>query len=335
MNRNRWLWFFFSASFFVLAIEVIVFSSRTLQVWQPFDYSNYVAMGNAVRQGLNPYGAHQYYPLPTAIWIFVPLSLLPDAFRFIWILGPIVSILILFRRSGVGLFLFTPLWAQLSDAMLDGWLLVPLAWLLENRAGWAGLGAAIVLFKPQLAWLLVVHMLLKWCVTRNWKNLSVFFGAMLVFYIPSFIVDPTWVFQMLGVLSERTTHTTTVFPLLAGSIWSWWWLSDWARGIFLALLLVALGLFVRAMLHASSRAAAFHLINLVLNPILFGSSMLVLVPTLRERKPIFISVAVSLGAFVLDRAFNGFGGGYALLPILALYWQGQPSATNSLSDQTL
>ncbi len=330
--RNRVLYALLAIVLVVLVVEIAIWLPRLLQVWKPFDYGNYVAMGIAVRQGLNPYGAHQYYPFPTVLWIFVPLSFLPEAFRLVWILGPFISILILFRKPGIGLFLYTPLWLVVGDGMLDGWLLVPLAWLLENRPIWGGLGAALLLFKPQLAWLAVGYMVLRWSVGHDWKNLGVFATAMLVLCIPSFIINPNWVAQMVNVLTERAAHTTSLFPLLAGSIWSWWWLGDWARAIFLILLVLVLGLFVRALLHAPSRAAALHLINLALNPIFFGSTMIMVAPVLREREQMLVSVAVSLGAFVLDRQLGGFGGGYALLPLCALYWQGNASTSKSAGE---
>lgn len=318
--------------FLLLVWESNAIFPTLLQVWKPFDYGTYVAMGRAVRQGINPYGPNQYYPLPTILWIFVPLSFMPNWFYMVWIWGSFISLVYLFRRGGiltaVLAVLYTPFWYVFGDAMLDGWLLIPMVWLLEDRPILAGLGATIVLFKPQLAWLVVIYMFFKWIASHNWQNLSVFCGTLALCYIPSFIIDPNWPIRLLAILPDRAAQTTTMFPLLAGSLWSWLWLNNWGLGIFGILLAVTLILFRRATACPDNRAAASHLLNLILNPIFYGTSMIMVVPVLRERKHILISIAVSLGAFGLDQLMGGFGGGYALLPFFALYWlatRGSPS----------
>jgi hypothetical protein len=85
----------------LLAVEIVNVLPQALAVWHPYDYGLYIEMGNAVRQGLNPIGPRHYYPLPTALWVFAPLSLMPDWFRIVWALVPSIFILVLFRRQGV------------------------------------------------------------------------------------------------------------------------------------------------------------------------------------------------------------------------------------------
>ncbi len=301
-----------------LIAEIVWMLPIALERWHAFDYGLYVDMGNAIRQGANPYGLHHYWPLPTILWIFVPLSLMPDWFRFIWILGPIVSILVLFRTRGIPFFFFTPLWFVIGDGMIDGWLLVPLAWLLENRPVLAGVGAALVLFKPQLAILAVGYMLIRWLVSRDFKNLGTFAGLMAIFYIPSFIVRPGWILEMITVLPSRAAQTTTIFPLMTGSIWVWWFIGGIGILILIAMLFAIGVLFRRAIRDEAKRASGFVLLNLLLNPLLFASNHVMALPTLRGRNEIIIVMLISLVAYVLDHALGGFNG-YAFIPFVALY----------------
>ncbi len=308
----------------VLLWEVNIIFPRLLEAWKPYDYRLYVEMGAAVRAGQMPYDWYYYqYPMPTILWVFVPLSLMPTGFHMLWSLGSYVSVTVLFRRGGVltavMAILFTPLWFAMGDATLDGWLLFPLLWVLEDRPILGGLGASIVLFKPQLAWLTVLYRVCTWVWDRNWKNLGIFGGTMGICYSTAFLVNPYWVAQWWAVLPERVAETTTMYPWAAGSVWSWLWIGNWGIAVFVILCIATLGMFGRTLFHPERRAVAVHLLNLILNPILFGSNMIMTVPVLHERKSILISIIVSLIAFVVARYFNGFGGIYALIPLWALW----------------
>ncbi len=306
--------------FVVLTIELAWLMPYTLERWQPYDYWQYVQMGEAMRRGDSPFGPGRFYPLPTVLWIFVPLALLPDWFRIVWVIAPFVFLIVLFRRQAIPLFGFVPLWFVGGDGMLDGWLLLPLAWLLQNRTIWAGLGAALLLFKPQLAMLAVLYAFVHWLATRDWKNLGVFALALLVFYVPSFIVNPNWIAQMLAVLPERAGQTMMVLPAMTGSVWAWKEVGVFGWLIVGTLLLAILACSWRAWRGVENRAAIFQLLNLLLNPILFASNLVMTMPALRGQTQILISVVVSWLAVGLDRALGGFGGGYALIPLAALYF---------------
>lgn len=319
ISRNPLLTFLLIIGVLALSIEIALLLPSAQVRWYPWDYGNYVLMGRSVREGASPYGPNGFYPLPTILWIFVPLSILPDWFRFIWVLGPFFSILVLFRLQGIPLFLFTPLWFVVGDGMLDGWLLIPVAWLLENRPVWAGVGAALVLFKPQLAVLAVAYLIFKWLKFHDWKNLGTFVALIALFYLPSFILRPAWPLEMLAVLPTRAAHTTTILPLTTGSIWSWWFLGGLGIAIFFLLLIVTLVLFWRAIRDEPSRAGGLLLFNLILNPILFASYYVISLPILHVQREIIIVVLISLVAFALDHAF-GFNG-YAFIPLTALYFQ--------------
>lgn len=303
----------------LLAIEIITLAPRAILVWQPWDYGNYLKMGNAIRQGESPYGPDRYYPLPTMLWIFAPLSLMPEWFKLIWALLPFVFVLLLFRLRGVLWFLFPPLWFVVTDAMFDAWLLFPFAWLLENRPIWAGVGAAVLLFKPHVTLFVVGYMLWRWLVTRDWRNLKSFAGAMAVLWLPSFVVNPFWVGQMLTVLGTRADQIS-MLPLLTSSLWSWWWLDGWARLMFVVLLLASGVLFWRAFRRDTQRAAAIQLLALLLNPVMLASNLMMVLPMVRARGAIVAIVIAALLAYALDRAMGAFGGGYALVALVALYF---------------
>lgn len=321
LSRRNLLIGLLSVVVLLLSIEIVLLLPHVLQVWHPYDYWQYGQMGDAVRQGRNPFGPGRFYPLPTVIWLFVPLSLLPDWFQVIWVVAPFAFILILFRRQAFPLFGFVPLWFVVGDGMLDGWLLLPLAWLLENRRGWAGFGAAILLFKPQLAILTVMFAVVCWLVRRDWRNLGAFATAMTIFYVPSFIVNPNWIAQMLAVLPNRTAQTTTLLPAMTGSVWAWKELGLLGVLIVGMVLTVTLVLARRAWRAPEKHAAICQLFGLILNPILFGSSFVAAIPTLRGQKQILIVVLLSWLAFGLDKAIGNFGGGYVLVPLAALYFQ--------------
>lgn len=325
LTRRNLVYALVALSLLALAVELALVLPRALE-WHPWDYGNYVEMGNAVRQGLNPYGPHRFYPLPTMLWIFVPLSLLPDWFRIVWILFPFVFLMILFRSQVTVLLLYPPLWFVTSDALFDGWLLIPLAWLFANRPILAGFGAALLLFKPHATVLAVIYMTLWWGMTRDWRNLATFLGTLCVLWLPSFVVNPVWPLQMLAVLQTRVDYVS-ILPLLTVSVWSWWWLDSlWRLAVF-AMLLAGGILFWRAIQRPANRAAAVQLLGLLINPVMLASNLITVLPTLRGQNQILAIVLVSLGAFVLDRAVGGFGGGYAFIPLAALYFQArQPQA---------
>ncbi len=301
-------------------LEVVLFLPRVMQVWHPYDYWQYTQMGEAVWQGRNPLGTGRFYPLPTILWIFVPLSLLPDWFRIVWVIVPFAFILLLFRRQAIPLFGFVPLWLVVGDGMLDGWLLLPLAWLVQNRQVWAGLGTALVLFKPQLAILAVMYALGHWLTTRDWKNLGVFAIAMTIFYMPAFIINPNWIAQMLAVIPERAAQTTALLPAMTGSVWAWKELGAGGWLIVIVTLIAMVAWSWRAWRATEQRAAICQLFNLMLNPILFGSNLVMTIPTLRGQKPIVVVTGLSWLAFGLDKLMGNFGGGYALIPLAALYF---------------
>ncbi len=309
------------AALAMLVVELALLAPRVLESWRPYDYGLYLEMGRAVREGVNPVGARHYYPLPTVLWLFAPLSLLPDWFRLVWVIAPFASILTVFRARGILLALFTPLWFNISDAMLDAWLLIPMLWLLENRPVLAGLGAVALLLKPQLALLTIAYRLVQWTLNRDGPNLATFVGALTVFCLPAFIFDAAWIEKLLAALPQRAHESIAVMPLLTSSVWAWWYLDESARFAFAAIVLASAAFVWRAWSSPHRRAALVQQLNQLFVPVLFAANLVTILPTLRGHKQLLTVVAISLAALALDFALKGFGGGYALIPLAALYFQ--------------
>ncbi len=302
----------------ILAWEALWLAPLTLSRWHAFDYENYRQAGRLLLSGQNPYGTHRYYPLPAILWIFVPLALLPDAFRLIWVLGAFLAILVAQRRDGWLFFFFSPLWIVVRDGMLEGWLLLPLAVFLNNSPGWAGVNAAILLLKPQLALLPIGYALISWLRQRDWRNLLAFGGSFLLLFVPTFVLMPTWPIHMLATLADRAGQNTQ-YPGMSASLWAWR-IFGWPGWVGIVLLLgIAVFFFSQAWRRPERRTSALLALGLLLNPYLFGSSMLMLIPLFKGRGETLGLVGLSLVALLLDGGIGHFGGGFAFLPLFALW----------------
>ncbi len=324
LSRRMVVYVLIALGLVALAVEIAVLLPTMLERWHPYDYWRYTEMGMRLRENPYSYGTVAYdsvYPLPAQLWIFVPLSFLPLWFRFVWILFPIFSLLVLFRTRALLTFLFPPLWFVIGDAMIDGWMLFPLLWLFENRPVWAGIGAIALLVKPQVAFLTVLFMIARWVVTRDRKNFFAFAVAFIVFCLPAFILDPIWPLHMLQSLPARAGEATTVIPQFTTALWTWRWLGVIGWMILIAMLAATGMLFWRVIRIRSNRAPAVQLLNLLIIPILYAPTFITALLTLRGRNQIAAIVLISLAAFALDRALGGFGGGYAFIPLAALYFQ--------------
>lgn len=324
MRRSQILTIGVFVGVIVLAVELLTVLPYVLQVWYPYDYGRYVAMGNALRENPHSYGARAidtWYPLPAQLWVFVLLSFMPDWFRLIWVLLPLAFILRRLGARALLLFLFPPLWFAIADGMVDLWLLFPLVWMLENRPGFAGLGVVLTFVKPQVTLLAALYLLPRWIAARDRKNLLAFGVTLIVFCLPAFLLEPDWVLKMLAALPERFSKGGAQVQLMIASLWVWWRLGGLGYLIFFAFAIAAAVLFWRAFQHTHNRVGAFQSLNLAMMPVLYAGSTITVLPLLRQSTELIAIVLVALGAFVLDNALGGFGGGYALIPLVTLYFQ--------------
>ena len=172
----------------------------------------------------------------------------------------------------------------------------------------------------QLAILPVAFMFLRWLATRDWKNLIAFGMGLMVFCLPAFIFDPLWVIHLALVLPQRADESMALLPLLTSSVWAWWWLGGVAHIVGVAILVGAIVLAAIALRRQGNAVAILQSLNQLLVPILFASNLTTLIPILRARRAILTIVSLALAAFALDNAMGGFGGGYALIPLGAMYF---------------
>lgn len=322
-RSNLLLWLILVLAAFALLVELTDLLPVTLRAWYPYDYERYVQMGNALLANPHSYGTRPMdtvYPLPTQLWVFVPLALLPDWFRVIWVLVPFASLLVVLRARSIIFFLFVPLWFVVSDGMIDGWLILPLWWMIEERPILSGIGAALLLLKPQVAALAIGYMMVHWLLTHNHQNLLAFGLTLFIFCTPAFILDPQWILEMVCAFPVRAEQSVSQIALLGSSIWSWWWLGGVGRIIFVALLVLVVALFSHAIRPRHARTSSFQLLNLSLLFVLFAGSLVTVAPTLKSRRALMGVVAVSWMALALDRFMGQFGGGYALIPPVALWF---------------
>jgi hypothetical protein len=301
----------------VLLIEISVMIPAYLS--HPLsDYGDYVGYGTFQRTSSDQcsFATTTYYPLPAILWVFTPLSLLPDWFMFVWKLMPFLIVLILYRKSGVFLWLFYPLLIQASLGQIEGWLLLPLYWLLENRRWLGGIGAVLLLFKPHIAIFAILYRLVFWLIKRDWRNLSAFAATMTTLYVPAFFICPSWLMIMLGQSSKRMGES--MLPTRGATLWAWAWhggITLWLLPI-VAVAVAALATYVFVVRRKG--AQTIQLVEALTMPVFYASSLVTVIPTLRTSRQFIILTIVSWIGLLLDTLAGGWGGVYVIIPIAAL-----------------
>jgi hypothetical protein len=296
------------AEFFVLVPK--------FQMNPPEDYDEYVDWANRFRGGAPKYPYLNPYPLPTTLWIFTPLSLLPMWFSVIWTLIPFAFVLWRYKRDGVILWLYYPMLVQAALGQLEGILLLPLYWLLENKRWLAGVGAVLMLFKPQLSFLAIGYALINWLVQRDWRNLGSFTATLFVIYLPAFIIQPTWPLAMLSGMDERANEF--LLPTRGATLWAWIWrdgLTVWLAPI---VAVISIGLVGYVFFVRQQRIQAMQLLGLLIMPVHYAVSFTTVIPTLKTRRELATLTAISWVGVVIDTFAGGWGGAYVIIPITAL-----------------
>lgn len=315
------------AVFAVLAFEIYSFLPTISGFWHPYDYGRYVEIGGRLIQDPYAYGKvplDSVYPLPFELVFFVPLALLPDWFKFIWSFGPFVSLLFLFRRQIVIWFFYAPAWQVAFDGSIDGWFLIPIVWILENRPVYAALGALFLLVKPQVTIFLILFVLVRWLLKRDWKNLGVLAMGGVILSIPAFVLDPLWIWHMIVSLPARVNDPLSEVHLRWTTLW--WGVWHGLFGYVLVALLLALMVFsFWRVWHAKKYLAeALQLVNLLTVFLLYVTSLVTVPPLVKTRRAAVWVVGLSIIAFTIYSIFWPFSGVYTLVPLAALYFLGDP-----------
>ncbi len=298
------------AGLVLLLVVLAQFGARALTVFPNEDYNNFFrASARLVLEGRSPYEIVKFfYPLYTVIWLFIPL-LAGDWTRWIWVLAPIVFLHIILGRKAIILLPFYPLLVHLRFGQFDGWMLVPLMFLLRNTERWAPVSAALFLFKPQAAWALVAYRLGSWLRQRAWRNLALVLGVAIVLVLPAFLVRPGWVPEWLHAIASHPAEQCQNATLWGWSCFGGTWLP-----FSIAEALIALFLLWRA----KDKASALQLVGLLLTPILYAYDYVLVAPTLKTQRECLILLTVSWLAVGIDLLAGGWGGAYSLIPLAAL-----------------
>lgn len=283
-----------------------------LQAWHPFDYEMYVHWGTLLRQGT----IDHYYPLPTTIWVFLPLSFMPDWFKFIFAIAPFLFVLKMFGRRGLILWLYFPLLTQTQYAQLDGWMLFPLLWLLRNRSFWGPLGAVLLWIKPILAPFAIACAVFLWLRQRRWNMLAQHVVMLTIFVLPAFVIDPLWPLHFIQALPLRAT--TPYLQFRGVSVWTWWQRGGVAQHLFPFLIAAMLALSLHVLRRKHSPIAIAELWNQFFFPFLYEANLTLTIPLAVSTREIIVITVVSWISVGLDTIAGGWGGAYALIPLSAL-----------------
>ncbi len=297
------------ASGALLLIALAQLGPKALSTFPNEDYIYFRESAQMLVSGLSPYARPKlFYPLYTVIWLFTPL-LAGDWTRAIWVLGPILFLFLILGRKAVVLLPFYPLLVHLRFGQVDGWLILPLWFLLRNAETLAPLSAAAFLFKPQAAWALVVYRLMQWVRRRIWRNLALSLGLALLLILPAFWMRPDWLREWLASVAAHPSEACQ-----NATIWGWSCFgSQW-----LGLSLVEGGFALALLWRARDQASSIQLFGMLITPILYAYDYILVAVTLKTWHESLLLLAVSWLAVVLDVAAGGWGGAYSLIPLTAL-----------------
>ncbi len=293
----------------VIALLLVTQFARILRAWPSEDYFYFRESAQMLVNGISPYSRPKlFYPLYTVIWLFVPL-LAGDWTRWAWTFAPIVFLHIALGRKAILLLPFYPLLVHLRFGQVDGWLLLPVMFLLRDTKTFAPISAALTLFKPQVVWALVLYRFARWLREQAWRNFAIAAIAAFVIIAPAFILRVDWVRDWLVSVAAHPPEQDQNATI-------WGWLYFGAMGIPFALIegLLA-GFFVW---RARDRASALYLFGLLVTPILYAYDYILVAPTLKTWRESALMLAVSWLAVGVDIWVGPWGGAYSLIPLAAL-----------------
>jgi hypothetical protein len=311
-----------------LLLIVLLRQAPDVSAWKPYDYGLYISWGRSLRAGVPTYS----YPLPTIFWLFVPLSLLPDWFVVIWAAVPFLFILLIFGRKGLPFWLFFPLLVQAEFAQLDGWLIFPMLWLVQDRRVLAPLGAVFLLFKPTLAPLAIFYAIYRWLTIRAWRKLALLATFLFVYELPAFILDPWWANRFVNGMSVRASESN--MTQRGASIWAWLWHGGVTAWLFPPLALLVLVLTIYVARHTKSLTPTAELLNLIGLPFLYFSNFTLVIPLATTFTEILVLTIVSWLSVAIDYYSGGWGGAYTIIPIFALAFRARRVGSDSYSRES-
>jgi hypothetical protein len=300
--------------------------------WIPYDYSVYVEGARFERQGADPYSQLEYwYPLPIVAFTTMLWSFLPDRFAWAFAFIPLGLLHLRFGKRAILWWFFYPLLINVAYAQAEGWLVLPLFWILEDAPRKGIVGILAVTFKPAYGLLLVPYRLYEWFTSRRWSRLIWLVGIGSVMLATAFLIDLAWLGHWFNAILRRGDNLTLIERNM--TVWSFVF-----RGglwyIPFALIIFALVLISIPMLRCrQTRAATLLCLSLMifpggLNPV---SSMMV-IPLAHSMTEILVLVVTSWLVAGLEILIGGFGGLYLLIVFVALWicWRREAEPLSTL-----
>lgn len=286
--------------------------------WIPYDYAIYMQGARMVRAGQDPHAQLPYwYPLPIVLFTTLPWSFLPDQFAWAFAFIPLGLLHLYYGRRAILWWLFFPLLINVAYAQAEGWLVLPLLWLIKDIPIKASIGTLMLMFKPAYGMLLVPYRLWQWTREHRRADWMILFGAGAVMFGAAFLVDPMWHLHWLDAVLRRGENPELIQRNM--TIWSFV-----ARGgiwlIVLAMIVVMLIWISVPLVRAKETrgdvllALSLFIFPNGLNPV---SSMMV-IPLVETTTEILILIATSWIVAALDVLVGGFGGVYLLIVMVAL-----------------
>ena len=300
-----------------------------LTEWIPYDYSVYVKGARLVREGQNPHALLSYwYPLPVVLFTTLPMSFLPNEFAWAFALIPLGLLHLHYGRQTVKWWLFYPLLINVAYGQAEGWILLLLVWLLEDKSpAKSSLAIWALMFKPAYGVFLIPYRLWGWLRARQYRSFAWLSGVMLFAMGAATLVEPTWLFQMISGVLRRHDHAVLLERNM--TIWAFFQQGGWWLAVLPLFLLPLIYLSWRLFQFPAARAELMLAWSLFffpdgLNPV---SSMMIM-PLVREKSHITILVVFSWLVMGLDNLVNGFGGVYLLIVLMALWLRLRSLLTN-------
>jgi hypothetical protein len=285
----------------------------------PDDYVVYMDGAWLVRQGLNPHELLDYwYPLPVVLFSTMWWSFLPREFAWAFAVIPLGLLHLRYGRWAPLWWIFWPLMINVLYGQVEGWLVLFLFWLLEDKPVKNGLSIIALLFKPAYGMLLVPYRLWGWWQERRYRNFGWLFAFMTISMGSAFIVEPRWLVQWFTGVTRRNEHAGLIESDM--TIWAFRRYDD----AWLLLLPLLLGLFYYLVSslwkYKEARPGTLLAMSVVLfpgglNPV----STMMVIPLLQTRNEIIVMVSVSWIVFALNVLLLGPQTLYLFIVVTALF----------------
>jgi hypothetical protein len=284
------------------------------------DYHMFRQIGHDILAGKSAYHSGRlYYPLPTAIFVFVPLALLPEEAKWLWVAAPVIVLFLVLGRDAVWALPFVPLLVHTKWGQITGVLAIFYVWLKSENKWLSGASAALFCLKPHVAAIPVLWVLSRWCRERDKERLVAFLGTLALLVLPAFWLEPDWPLKWLG---NARPFQANVAPSLWGLLWGLSSIRDRPSLWFSAFLLGAAvsGWWFIWRRRQEMDADRINTWAFVVNPLLFVYDQVLLLSSLKGKRNAVIMVTCLSYVCMLAEGLlvGGSAGTFVLIPLALL-----------------